>query len=69
MRKITIIIEDDGDSPSRPIATRDRFADLYRRLDEAQRRESHYDRCPCNPANGGSGLCMCVLPTSTGVWC
>lgn len=21
----------------------------------------HYTSCPCNPANGGSGICGCVL--------
>jgi hypothetical protein len=21
-----------------------------------------YSRCPCNPANGGSGICGCVRP-------
>jgi hypothetical protein len=26
---------------------------------------SHYDTCSCNPKNGGSGICGCVLGSST----
>lgn len=26
---------------------------------------SHFDRCPCNPKNGGSGVCGCILNAST----
>jgi hypothetical protein len=22
---------------------------------------SYFDRCPCNPKNGGSGICGCIL--------
>lgn len=24
--------------------------------------DTWYSRCPCNPANGGSGICGCVRP-------
>lgn len=24
-----------------------------------------YDRCPCNPANGGSGVCGCIRGSQT----
>jgi len=24
-------------------------------------RSTYFDRCPCNPANGGNGMCGCVL--------
>jgi hypothetical protein len=29
--------------------------------DELQRRIDHAERCQCNPKNGGSGMCGCVL--------
>lgn len=29
--------------------------------DELDRRAQHAQRCACNPANGGSGLCGCTL--------
>lgn len=25
----------------------------------------HYERCGCNPKNGGSGICMCVISSRT----
>jgi hypothetical protein len=30
---------------------------------EAGKVRSHYDKCSCNPKNGGSGVCGCVLNT------
>lgn len=72
MKRITIIIEDDGAPawpPTRDLAKRQQ---LYQRLDAAQdaarRRAEYIANCSCNPANGGSGLCMCVPPGSD-VWC
>lgn len=71
-KRITIIIEDDG-APTWP-ATRDcaKRQQLYEKLDAAQaaarERAAYIAACPCNPANGGSGLCMCVPPGSA-VWC
>lgn len=36
--------------------------------DEMQRRMEIADRCPCNPKNGGSGICGCVL-TGPVIYC
>ena len=46
--------------------------DLYGRLDLAQQRAqlaaAWVMNCPCNPANGGSGMCGCVNPYQ-GTYC
>jgi hypothetical protein len=61
-----IIEEEAGWSDPRP------FWPLYEKLDlaqaQARRRAEYIARCPCNPANGGSGICGCVIP-GDGVWC
>lgn len=30
--------------------------------------QDYLSRCPCNPANGGSGVCNCVNPYNQ-IWC
>lgn len=69
-RRRVIIIEEE-----RVVPTVQRRQDLYRRLDAAQEaarvRADYIANCPCNPANGGNGLCMCVPPGADVqyVWC
>lgn len=36
--------------------------------DEMNRRMEILDRCPCNPKNGGSGVCHCTL-TGSVIYC
>lgn len=71
MKCITIIIHDDQDDQELPAQVREARAQRYKRLDEAQERArlaaEWFDRCSCNPANGGSGICMCVNPYNQ-VW-
>ena len=37
-------------------------------FEQQQRFYDWIDRCPCNPKNGGSGICSCCSP-GTGPWC
>lgn len=32
---------------------------------QTPREQTHYDRCACNPKNGGSGVCGCVIGGTT----
>lgn len=74
-QRITIIIDDDGvpaGNSNRIRLVPPRRQALYDRLAEAQVRARQardwIDNCSCNPANGGSGICMCVNPFNQ-VWC
>lgn len=29
----------------------------------------YYEHCSCNPKNGGSGICMCVIGSQTRITC
>jgi len=37
----------------------------YYRMYYNAKPKSHFDTCPCNPKNGGSGVCGCVLGSLT----
>lgn len=37
----------------------------YLKKGNADRLAEWYDRCSCNPKNGGSGVCQCVPPFPT----
>lgn len=66
--KIIIDIPDSlpGDTEIVIRPARPRWRQLYDQLDLAQQRareaQDWIDRCSCNPANGGSGICGCVIP-------
>jgi hypothetical protein len=68
MSKIVIVDDDDVVIVRRT----SRRAELYRQLDyrqeQARKAAEYVLNCPCNPANGGSGICGCVNPYNT-TWC
>ena len=80
-KKITITIEDDdlpGGYPS-IVPQQDHFRphmplpgnvpwqlkDFSSAAENARLAFEWYDKCPCNPKNGGSGICGCVNQFST----
>lgn len=68
MSRVVYVDEDD----IVVVRPRRSWRDLYRKLDyvqeQARDRTERIASCSCNPMNGGSGLCYCVLPGG-GVWC